>query len=83
MGKKITVQLTISGTIEIPQRGMAPASEEYGKSVKERRKKKRLTAAKLSQLSGVSVSHIYRIEDGTRSPGGLIVAKLEQVLGDG
>jgi len=70
MGDKIIVQLTISGTIELPRRGGIAPTEEYGQSVRERR------------LSGVSASHIYRIERGERAPGGRIVAKLEKVLED-
>ena len=84
MGDKIIVQLTISGIIELQGsiEGILPPRVYtlYGEALKERRLKKKLTIAKLSQLSGVSASHIYRIESGARSPGGQIIAKLEKVL---
>jgi len=87
MGDRIIVQLTISGTIELQGasiEGILPPRVYtlYGQALKERRLKKKLTIAKLSQLSGVSISHIYRIESGARSPGGRIIAKLEKVLQD-
>ena len=87
MGDRIIVQLTISGTIELQGASIEGILSPrvyilYGQALKERRLKKKLTIAKLSQLSGVSASHIYRIESGARSPGGQIIAKLEKVLQD-
>lgn len=76
---KVAVRLTIDGTIEIEEEPFS-VGEDYGKRVKERRKARDLNLVQLSQLSGVSASHIARIERGERWPGTRIVAKLEQAL---
>jgi len=49
--------------------------------LKEKRKERGLTLVQLSKLSGVSVAHIARVERGERSPGSVVLNKIEKVLG--
>ena len=53
----------------------------YGKRLKVRRVTRGFTLKQLSQASGVSTSHLGRIESGKRYPGGRIIAKIEKALG--
>lgn len=55
--------------------------DSIGEELRKRRKAKELTISRLSQMSEVSASHIGRVEQGERSPGSLILSKLEKVLG--
>jgi len=59
---------------------LQPDGEDFAKQLRRRRLNKGLSPPKLSKLSGVSTSHIYRIERGERSPSYQIVLKLEKAL---
>lgn len=79
---KLIVHLTIEGTIETEgpeevQSIRLPLDENLGLQLKLARVARRLTLQQLSQTSGVSASHIGRIERGERIPGSHIVGKLE------
>jgi len=52
-----------------------------GKVLQERRKTKNLTLSQVSIISGVSVTHIGRIETGKRFPSAHILRKLANPLG--
>lgn len=54
---------------------------EFGRFIKERRKSMTLSIAKLSKASGVSPSHITRIEAGERFPSARILRRLAEPLG--
>ena len=54
-----------------------------GEALKRQRRLKGLTLTQLSLESGVSVSHLARIERGWRSPSGHILRKLAEPLGLG
>lgn len=77
---KVNIHLTIEGTIEIEEEGLS-LTEKYGKKLKRRRLSKGLTMGQLSQMSGVSTSHIGRMEREERSPSLVIATKLERALG--
>lgn len=82
---KFVVHLTIEGTVETEGSGeiqgvRLPLDASLGEKLKLARLGKGLTLAQLSQISGVSVSHIGRIERGERIPGSRIVGKLEQAF---
>lgn len=49
--------------------------------LKQKRKNKGLTFIKLSHISGISVSHLARIERGERFPSARILKKLSNPLG--
>ncbi|MBD8034596.1 helix-turn-helix domain-containing protein [Solibacillus merdavium] len=56
-------------------------SDEFGKMLKSLRKKRGLTLADLSDLSGISISYLNRLEKGERkSPGFTKILKLAKVL---
>lgn len=62
--------------------GASPVEEEvFGKELKLRRLTRGLTMVELAKLSGVSPSHIGRIERGERSPSYDIAIKLKKALG--
>lgn len=77
---KVVVHLTIEGTIEIEEGELHLTDRDYGKLLKKCRQERGFTLTQLSRLSGVSASHIGRIEREERSPGITIVAKLERAL---
>ena len=84
---KFFVHLTIEGTIETegPEEGQSirlPLDENLGMQLKLAKVARRLTLQQLSQMSGVSTSHIGRIEKGERIPSSRIVGKLERALGE-
>lgn len=82
---KFFVHLTIEGTVETQEEESfrLPLDESLGTQLKLARVAKRLTLRQLSQKSGVSTSHIGRIERGERIPGSHILVKLEHALGGG
>lgn len=51
-------------------------NNDLGEILKERRKSKKLTLKQVADLSGVSMSHLARIERGERFPSGRILRKL-------
>lgn len=56
-------------------------SDEFGKMLKTLRKKRGLTLADLSDMSGISISYLNRLEKGERkSPGFTKILKLAKVL---
>lgn len=56
-------------------------SDEFGKMLKSLRKKRGMTLADLSDLSGISISYLNRLEKGERkSPGFTKILKLAKVL---
>ena len=57
------------------------ASPELGKILKQRRVMIPMTLTELSSATGVSGSHLGRIERGERSPSGYIVRKIAKPLG--
>ena len=85
---KIIVNLTIQGTIDIPEGGASLVEEEvfgkvFGKELRLRRLTRELTMVRLGKLSGVSPSHIGRIERGERAPSYEIAMKLKRALEEG
>ncbi len=58
-----------------------PASADLGKILKQRRVMIPMTLTELSSATGVSGSHLGRIENGNRSPSGHIVRKIAKPLG--
>lgn len=55
--------------------------QDLGKMIREQRKKQSLTLNQLAKLSGVSVAHIGRIEQGKRGASTLILQKIAEPLG--
>ena len=55
---------------------------EFGKTLKQRRLLIPLTLRELAARSGVSASHLARVERGERFPSGHILRKLARPLGD-
>lgn len=83
---KLIVHLTIDGVIETEGAEKSikvQFTEELGKQLRFRRLAKGLNLLQLGQMSGVSSSHLGRIERGERAPGSRILAKIEQALGGG
>ena len=56
-------------------------NNNLGIILKARRREKGLTLSQLVSLSGVSMSHIARVERGERFPSGHILRKLAEPLG--
>ena len=56
-------------------------NNNLGKILSERRKAKKLTLMQLAAMSGVSGSHLGRIEKGQRFPSARILRKLARSLG--
>jgi transcriptional regulator with XRE-family HTH domain len=56
-------------------------SSRAGKIIKEQRKRLSLSLNQLSRLSGVSVAHLGRIEQGKRIPSTRIIQKIAEPLG--
>ena len=83
---KIIVDLTIQGSIKIEEDEphdvlkMELIDADFAKELKLRRLTKGLTMVQLSKLSGVSASHIGRIERGERVPSYKIMVKLKKAL---
>jgi len=61
--------------------GGLKVDNNLGKMLKKYREAKGLTLGQVSKDSGVSESHVRRIEKGERSPGSAILFKLEKALG--
>jgi len=59
---------------------MTTASNEIGKTLKQRRLLAELTLRELADKSGVSASHLGRIERGERFPSGYILRKIAKAL---
>jgi len=76
---KIIVDLTIQGTIRTEE-DETLVDANFAKELKLRRLTKGLTMAQLSKLSGVSASHIGRLERGERTLRYEIVMKLKKAL---
>lgn len=55
--------------------------DNLGEVLKERRQAKKLKLKQLAAMSGVSISYLGRIEQGTRFPSGRILRKLAEPLG--
>ncbi len=55
--------------------------KDIGKIIREQRKSIPLTLKQLSKLSGVSVAHLGRIEQGLRKPSPRTVQKISKPLG--
>jgi len=67
----------------ITERGSSATSKmenNLGAVIKERRKEKKLSLSQLSEVSGVSLSHINRIEKGNRFPSARVLMKLAVLL---
>ena len=60
---------------------MTTASNEIGKALKQRRLMLPLTLRELAARSGVSASHLARVERGERFPSGHILRKIAKPLG--
>ena len=82
MNKGDKVRITFSGTIEIKNNEQS-SIDDYSKWLRVSRVTKGLTMVELSNLSGVSPSHISRIERGERVPGGRVLGKLRKILNSG
>lgn len=76
---KFIVNLTIQGTIETEE---SPVDSNFAKQLRLRRLTEGLTIHQLSKSSGISASHITRIERGERAPGYRVVVKLREALED-
>ncbi len=59
---------------------MTTASNEIGKTLKQRRLMLELTLRELATRSGVSASHLARVERGERFPSGHILRKIAKPL---
>ncbi len=59
---------------------MTTASREIGKTLKQRRLMLELTLRELADRSGVSASHLARVERGERFPSGHILRKIARPL---
>jgi len=59
---------------------MTTASNEIGKTLKQRRLSLELTLRELAARSGISASHIARVERGERFPSGHILRKIAKPL---
>jgi len=59
---------------------MTTASNEIGKTLKQRRRSLELTLRELAARSGISASHIARVERGERFPSGHILRKIAKPL---
>jgi len=73
------MKITFSGTIEIDDDKQS-SIKDYGKWLRTTRLLQSLTLTELSKLSGVSCSHIGRIERGERIPGSRVLDKLRKAL---
>lgn len=73
------MKITIEATINIEEESL-PAIEDFGKWLRRERTRRGLNMKDLSQMSGVSNSHIGRIEKGARIPNYAIVLKLQRAL---
>lgn len=60
---------------------MSQDTSNLGEALKKQRISKGLTLKELNLESGVSMSHLYRIEGGKRFPSGRILRKLAEPLG--
>jgi len=60
---------------------MTTASNEIGKTLKQRRLSLELTLRELAARSGISASHLARVERGERFPSGHILRKIAKPLG--
>jgi transcriptional regulator with XRE-family HTH domain len=60
---------------------MTTASNEIGKTLKQQRLSLELTLRELAAKSGVSASHLGRVERGDRFPSGHILRKIAKPLG--
>lgn len=60
-----------------------PIGREFGKQLRQRRLFMGLKLKELAVRSGVSASHIARIEKGERSPGSVVLAKIQRALEEG
>jgi len=85
----LVVHLKIEGTIETDDSsplgieellGKSLAGEDFAKQLRFHRQIKGLTLSQLSRLSGVSPSHIGRLERGDRLPSYKIALRLEEAL---
>ena len=56
-------------------------NQNIGKTIREQRKSIPLTLKQLSNLSGVSITHLGRIEQGTRQPSARTLQKIAKPLG--
>ncbi len=54
---------------------------ELGKSIKDRRKLLQITQPDLSEMAGISVNTLYKIERGQANPTVKVLTKLADVLG--
>ena len=59
---------------------MTTASSEIGKTLKQRRLSLELTLRELAARSGISASHLARVERGERFPSGHILRKIAKPL---
>ncbi len=60
---------------------MAGSNNDFGRIIKQQRIAVQLTLQQLSDMSGVSPSHLGRIERGQRFPSAHILRKIAQPLG--
>jgi len=60
---------------------MTTASNEIGKTLKQQRLSLELTLRELAARSGISASHLGRVERGERFPSGHILRKIAKPLG--
>lgn len=61
--------------------GVAMSREKIGQIIKERRKARGWTLTDVALRSGVSITHIGRIEEGKRFPSARTLRKLAKPLG--
>jgi len=74
------VEIHIEATIRIEERRSKASDQPFGEWLWQERTSKKLTKVQLSRLSGVSDSHIGRIEKGERIPRYDIARKLQRAL---
>ncbi len=57
------------------------SKQNIAKIIREERKRKLLTLKQLSEMSGVSIAHLGRVEKGQRKPSPHILQKIAEPLG--
>lgn len=60
--------------------GTETRADQFGHKLRAARDKRGLTQEELGKLAGFSVSHIYRLENGTREPRLSTIADLAKAL---
>ena len=74
------MKIIIEATVTIRDDGDLPTTGDFGEWLRKERAVRGLSMKSLSQVSGVSYSHICRVEKGERVPTYNIIRKLRMAL---